>query len=226
MSFQPERVQGLCFDIDGTLRDTDDEYVHKLSTWLDKLKFLFPKINSHKTSRRLVMGLETPAHFFYTLLDWLTIDDEIVNFETWLHDKRILKPQNEFLIISGIESCLSQLSKHFPMAVVSARGERGTMAFLDHFNLSHYFKCIATGQTVSRTKPQPDPVLWAANQIGLSPENCLMIGDTTVDIRAGRAAGAQTIGVLSGFGHEHELKNVKADLIINSVSELPEILTP
>ncbi len=171
------------------------------------------------------MGLETPAHFFYNLLDWLTIDDEIVTFGSWLHDKRILKPQNEFLIISGVESCLSHLSKKFQMAIVSARGERGTMAFLDHFNLTHFFNCIATGQTVSRTKPQPDPVLWAADQMGLSPENCLMIGDTTVDIRAGRTAGAQTIGVLSGFGSEHELKNENADLVLKSVADLPDILT-
>jgi len=50
--------------------------------------------------------------------------------------------------------------------------------------------------------------------MNVSPENCLMIGDTTVDIRAGKSAGAQTVGVLCGFGEEPELKQMGADLIL------------
>ena len=60
--------------------------------------------------------------------------------------------------------------------------------------------------------------------MGVSPENCLMIGDTTVDILAGKRAGAQTVGVLSGFGEEKELIEKGADLIIDSVADLPKIL--
>jgi phosphoglycolate phosphatase len=66
--------------------------------------------------------------------------------------------------------------------------------------------------------------LWAAEKMGVPPENCLMIGDTTVDIRAGRAAGAQTIGVLSGFGYERELIKAGADDIIDSIADLPHFL--
>ena len=51
-----------------------------------------------------------------------------------------------------------------------------------------------------------------------------MIGDTTVDIRAGRAAGAQTVGVLCGFGSERELRRAGADLILASTAELGEML--
>jgi phosphoglycolate phosphatase-like HAD superfamily hydrolase len=50
--------------------------------------------------------------------------------------------------------------------------------------------------------------------MGVLPEECLMIGDTTVDIRAGRSAGAQTVGVLCGFGSEDELQRAGADLIL------------
>ena len=50
-----------------------------------------------------------------------------------------------------------------------------------------------------------------------------MIGDTTVDMRAGKAAGAQTVGVLCGFGEEDELRQLGADLILNSTSDLPEL---
>jgi phosphoglycolate phosphatase len=60
--------------------------------------------------------------------------------------------------------------------------------------------------------------------MGVDPQACLMVGDTTVDIRAGRAAGAQTIGVLCGFGTQRELERAGADLIVSSTADLAEIL--
>ncbi len=51
-----------------------------------------------------------------------------------------------------------------------------------------------------------------------------MIGDTTVDIRAGKAAGAQTVGVLCGFGERAELERQGADLILKNTSELADVL--
>jgi phosphoglycolate phosphatase-like HAD superfamily hydrolase len=60
--------------------------------------------------------------------------------------------------------------------------------------------------------------------MGIRAEECLMIGDTTVDIRAAKAAGAQSVGVLCGFGEENELNGAGADLILASTAQLPEIL--
>jgi len=51
-----------------------------------------------------------------------------------------------------------------------------------------------------------------------------MVGDTTVDIRAGVAAGAQTVGVLCGFGERGELERAGADLILESTTELADVL--
>ena len=60
--------------------------------------------------------------------------------------------------------------------------------------------------------------------MNVSPENCLMIGDTTVDIRAGKSAGAQTVGVLCGFGEEPELRKMGADEILEDTTGLLGIL--
>jgi len=49
-------------------------------------------------------------------------------------------------------------------------------------------------------------------------------GDTSVDIRAGKAAGAQTVGVLCGFGEEAELRQHHADLIISMTVDLAQVL--
>ncbi|MBK7338591.1 MAG: HAD family hydrolase [Saprospirales bacterium] len=51
-----------------------------------------------------------------------------------------------------------------------------------------------------------------------------MIGDTTADIRAGKAAGAQTVGVLCGFGEEPELRKMGADEIIDDTTKLLDVL--
>jgi len=106
------------------------------------------------------------------------------------------------------------------MSVVSARGGRSTKMFLNQFNLTPFFESIATAQTCRYTKPYPDPILWAAERMRVSPHECLMVGDTTVDIKAAKAAGAQSIGVLCGFGEREELEKVGADLILESTSEL------
>ena len=58
----------------------------------------------------------------------------------------------------------------------------------------------------------------------MPPDACLMIGDTTVDIRAGHAAGAQTVGVLCGFGEERELRRRGADLILQSTAQVAQLL--
>jgi phosphoglycolate phosphatase-like HAD superfamily hydrolase len=109
------------------------------------------------------------------------------------------------------------------MTIVSARDEKSTMRFLTQFDLCKYFDVIVTGLSAPHTKPYPDPILFAAQKLGISPRECLMVGDTTVDMRAGKAAGAQTLGVLCGFGEEPELKQLGADLILKSTSDLPEL---
>jgi phosphoglycolate phosphatase-like HAD superfamily hydrolase len=116
------------------------------------------------------------------------------------------------------------LRPRYPLSIITARGKRTTQQFLDQFELASGFVCVAPGQTCRHTKPYPDPVLWVAAQMGVPPEQCLMVGDTTLDIRAGKAAGAQAVGVLCGFGEEDELRRAGADLILPSTADLADEL--
>jgi phosphoglycolate phosphatase-like HAD superfamily hydrolase len=75
-------------------------------------------------------------------------------------------------------------------------------------------------------KPHPEPLLFAAREMGVQPEECLMIGDTTIDIRTGKSAGAQTVGVLCGFGTERELVAAGAGLVLPTTSDLLAFLQP
>ncbi|HKJ27963.1 MAG TPA: HAD family hydrolase [Anaerolineales bacterium] len=220
MPLNPQKIRALCFDVDGTLRDTDDTYVHRFTRTFTRMGWMFPRRDPALTARRFVMTLDTPINAVYTALDWIGLDAPMIAFLDYLNKLNLRKEKASLPLIPGVRPALESLSHKYPMAVVSARGEKGTREFLAYHQLEKYFVCIASGQTTKHTKPWPDPILWSAEQIGVPPESCLMIGDTTVDIRAGRAAGCQTVGVLSGFGDEKELSRAGADLLLESVAQL------
>ena len=219
MTLDIPRIKALCFDVDGTLSDTDDLYAQKISGILPR--FLFP--DPEHTARRLIMWIESPGNALLGYADTIGIDDEMVAFIDWLYRHRT-NPLKKFLLVPGVDKMLVSLQGHYPMAVVSARDENSTMRFLNQFDLVKYFDIIVTGLSAPHTKPYPDPILFAAQKMGVKPEECLMIGDTTVDMRAGKSAGAQTVGVLCGFGEEQELRKLGADFILKSTSDLTDIL--
>jgi N-acetyl-D-muramate 6-phosphate phosphatase len=219
-----KRIKGLCFDVDGTLRDTDDQLVLRLSRYLRWFQYFFPERNPQPFARKMIMAIENPGNLLLSLPDRLGFDGHLAAAGEKLAQLRPGKKIQDFLLIPDIKEMLARLEPHYPMAVVSARNERNTLEFLDYFELRNSFKSIVTAQTCRYTKPFPDPVLYAAEAMGVQPADCLMIGDTTVDIRAGRAAGAQTVGVLCGFGEEPELRQAGADHILASTSEIVDLL--
>jgi phosphoglycolate phosphatase-like HAD superfamily hydrolase len=219
MPLELERIRALCFDVDGTLSDTDDVYTEKVARLLPHFLFLDPP----RAARRFVMWVESPGNALIGLPDIFGLDDELLGFWEWLNRNRP-RPMKHFQMVPGIKEMLERLRGKYPMAVVSARDDRSTRAFLDQFELNRFFQEIVTALTAEHTKPYPDPILYAAEKLDVPPENCLMIGDTTVDIRAGVAAGAQTVGVLCGFGEKKELKHRGADLILETTSELADVL--
>lgn len=220
MSLNHQKIKALCFDVDGTLSDTDDLYAQKVAHFFPRFLFKDPD----HTARRFVMWIEAPGNALLGLADTLGLDGEMIVFINWLslHRKQSSK---KFLLVPGVDEMLRQLHGRYPMSVVSARGERGTLTFLEQYDLVKYFDVVITGLSAPHTKPYPDPILLAAQKMNVAPEDCLMIGDTTVDIRAGKSAGAQTVGVLCGFGEEPELRQMGADEIIKDTTKLTELLS-
>lgn len=218
------RIHALCFDVDGTLSDTDDRYMQKMAGWLHPIRFLLPKRDCLKFARKMVMATETPATLCFGIPDRLGLDKGISKMGDYFYRRKLKQREAPFTLIPGIMGMLESLYTQYPLSIVTARGQRSTDIFIDQFNLRHRFKAIASAHTCRHTKPYPDPIIWAAKQMGLPTQACLMIGDTTVDILAGRAAGAQTVGVLCGFGTRDELLESGADLILENTAELTKIL--
>ena len=219
MSLDLSRIKALCFDVDGTLSDTDDLYARKVSPYLPRVLFPDPE----HTARRLVMWMESPGNALLSYADKIGVDDEMGAVIDWFSRTRPYTAK-KFLLIPGVDEMLTILKGRYPVSVVSARHEKSTMLFLEQFDLVKYFDVIITGLSAPQTKPFPDPIYLAAEKMGVKAGECLMIGDTTVDIHAGKAAGAQTVGVLCGFGEEKELRDMGANLVLASTPELVKVL--
>jgi len=213
------RIQVVCFDVDGTLSDTDNQWICRIERAFQPLRRLFPQQQVHSFARRLVMEMDTPGNMIYELLDRLHLDETAARLIAALTIPKKDK-EDHFLLVPGVDKMLVELQVRYPLAVVTARGERSTMAFLNQHRLLPFFSVVSSAHSCIHTKPFPDPILWAAEHMGVSPEACLMVGDTTVDVHSGKAAGAQTVAVLCGFGTRRELIRAGADLILDSTADL------
>lgn len=222
--FDPSRLQALLFDMDGTLADTDDAYIAAVARLIRPFNFLFPRRDPTRFLRWGLMKAETPLNWLMTVPDQLGLDDELSAFTDWAHRLRGEGAAKKFLLVEGARPMLEALSVRYPLALVTSRGQREANAFLDQFELRSYFKVAVTALTAPHIKPHPAPVLKAAELLGVPVEHCLMTGDTTVDINAGRAAGTQTAGVLCGFGEREELERAGADLILQKTADLVGVL--
>ncbi len=224
MPLDVSRIRALCFDVDGTLSDTDDLWVARMERLLRPFSGLIGPQRLHAFARELVMRIESPGNLAYHFLDTLHLDDDAARMYGWLTRSRSHRRPRHFQMIAGVDEMLATLHPRYPLAVVSAGSEGAIHGFLEYFQFKPLFGAVATAFTCKHTKPYPDPVVWAAQAMGIPPAECLMIGDTTVDIRAGKSAGAQTVGVLCGFGTRAELERAGADLILSSTRDLPAAL--
>jgi hypothetical protein len=136
--------------------------------------FLFPGKEPQHVARRIVMSIEAPANFLIGLPDLLGFDDQVFALVDKLARHSGRQTRN-FKIIPGVKEMLALLSRQYPLAVVSARDETTTRLFLEKFDLMQYFQCIATALTSEHTKPFPDPILWAAAQLDIPAQTCLMV---------------------------------------------------
>ncbi|MDX1420641.1 MAG: HAD-IA family hydrolase [Rubricoccaceae bacterium] len=230
MALDLDRVEALCFDVDGTLADTDNHLVQQIAELIAKLPFLSGR-EASRLARRVVMDAETPVNTVYGLSDRLGIDDELTQLRGHLDRLRPRRnpkaaDQVPHDMMAGVQEMLAALDGRYPMSTISTGGEARVEAFLDHYEVLDLFTVVVTAQTTDRMKPYPDPLVHAAAAMGVAPERVLMIGDTTVDMQTAQAAGAQAVGVLCGFGTEDELRREGAALILETTSDLLPVLMP
>jgi len=220
----PGEIDAILFDLDGTLVETDDEAVATLARRLQPVRWLLPRRDATRFARHVLMSIEGPANSLLTLLDRIGLDDTILDLGDRLRHMRGLYTPLNFRPMDGVDEMLFDLSNRYHLAIVTTRSHAHAELFLTQQGLSDLFEVIVGREDTWRIKPHPSPVLHAAEQIGVQVGRCLMVGDTTADVWAARSAGARSAGVLCGFGEQDELERAGADLILETTSDLGNMM--
>ncbi|NMB60752.1 MAG: HAD family hydrolase [Chloroflexi bacterium] len=218
------QIEAIFFDIDGTLSDSDDQVIEEVMRHLRFLRLVFNDPSLRKIARYSVSLAMSVFNNFYHFIDRFGLDDFFVKL--FPQNKRKEHPnfEKDRALIDGVRETLQILHQRYKLGIVSARSQEGVQYFLELFSLEEFFDVIVSANTCYYTKPFPHPLLYAAQKIRISPQHCLMVGDTIVDILAGKAAGMTTIGVLCGFGTLQELRRAAADHILDSPPNLLNLL--
>ena len=132
----------------------------------------------------------------------------------------------ELACCAGIDRVLVRLKEEGRrLGVVSAkRRETIDLAFRT-VPLGHLFDVVVGGDETEKHKPDPDPLLLAAERLGAEPKDCAYVGDSPFDIRAAQAAGMHAVAVTWGGIHTRErLERERPDAIVHSAEELHDVL--
>ena len=121
----------------------------------------------------------------------------------------------------GIPEMLKALKdKGIQLAVLSNKPDRQTVKVVKEIFGDNIFDYAQGQKEGIRRKPAPDGVWYLMEQMQVSKEECLYIGDSEVDAATGRNAGLKTIGVLWGFRDRKTLETAGADDLIDRPDEL------
>lgn len=124
-------------------------------------------------------------------------------------------------VIEGLEW---MKANGYRLACVTNKAADFTLPLLKDKGLFDYFEVIVSGDTCEKKKPDPMPLLFAAEQLGVSPENALMLGDSRSDVKAARAAGFHIFCVPYGYNHGEDIRDYEPDVVIDSFTELKDYL--
>ena len=106
------------------------------------------------------------------------------------------------------------------LALVTNKPAAFIAPILEHFALANCFDLCLGGDSLDHKKPHPAPLLHVAAHFGLSPADCLMVGDSRHDIEAGKRAGFRTLAVPYGYNHGESVADSGPDAVVESLSEL------
>ena len=136
---------------------------------------------------------------------------------SWIDRARQMKGiarHDELAPVAGAADAVASLADRFALAVLTNRGRRDAIDFLERSGLAIHFRVVISRDDVWRLKPHPEPLRKAARALGLPAERTLVIGDMPVDMRAARRGGAIAVGVTSGFCTHEELQRAGADWVL------------
>jgi len=210
-------VKGIFLDLDGTIVDSTEAYV-------EAAKIAFQAIGQKPPSKKF--ALENPRR----IEQGLSLSD-IINGDK----KRFLQvyleayysiSETKTKLLPNITGALEALSGKAKLALITMRHvpHQAIQKELDYLGVSRYFAHVVTALDTSKPKPAPEALIRCMEALELEMSECIIAGDSVNDVRAGKAAGARTVAVLSGLFDRRELANERPDLILPDVTALPQFI--
>ena len=112
----------------------------------------------------------------------------------------------------------------YRLGCVTNKAAQFTIPLLKDLGVYDEFEIVVSGDDLPKKKPDPLPLLHAAEQLGVKPENAMMLGDSKSDVKAARAAGFQIVCMSYGYNHGEDIRNYDPDAVIDSMVELQGLL--
>jgi phosphoglycolate phosphatase len=124
-------------------------------------------------------------------------------------------------LYDGVEQALLHWHKnHISMAVVTNKPLNFVPDILQHFGIAHCFQFLVGGECLPERKPSAQPLLHACRQLNVEPTRALMVGDSSNDIVAARAAAMPVVAVSYGYNHGQPIEASGPDWVVDSLLEL------
>jgi phosphoglycolate phosphatase len=154
--------------------------------------------------------------------------------ESALFDKALTIFQTHYL------AHVSDLSRPFPgviagldrlkarglkLACITNKAEAFTLPLLRNLDLYKYFELVLSGDSLPKQKPDPLPLRHACQHFGITPDHGILIGDSSNDVEAARAAGMPVLCVPYGYNHGHDIRESHPDAVVDSLEAVESYLT-
>jgi len=215
----PLRVKAVMIDLDGTLADTIPDLAEAANMMLRELdrpvlereliRTFVGKGIPKLVERALAGNLEgsAPAGLLARALP--------------IYERCYAEVNGKYTVIyPGVSEGLRALrAMQLPLACVTNKAERFTLALLEHLQLARCFEQVIAGDTLPQKKPDPQPLLHACRGFGIAPGDMLMIGDSVNDVEAARAAGCPVFCVSYGYNEGRDVRELDVDAIVASLIE-------
>ena len=226
MHWRGRPLEAVLFDLDGTLLDTAADIAEALNRALAERGW--PPIAPSQVRRMIGRGspmlIERAAACQSRVLDEA---GKAAMLERFFHHYGYLEESGEFKAepYVGAAECLRALhAAGLRIAVVTNKHERFATGLLKALALSDWVDCVVGGDSCPRRKPDPAPLLFACAQLGADPARALMVGDSTNDVQAARAASIPVICVPYGYNEGEDPRLLPCDAFVESLADLPGLL--
>lgn len=218
MDWHGRSLKGVVFDLDGTLTDSIEIYYQVF-------KDTCVEMGITVTRKDVLAPLAEGIPFWDQVLPMGMPDrDEKIQLCKKLTRRRIQGALDSVQPVPGVKEVLEALSLHdVKIGLVTDSGEVSLRPLLS-YSLMRYFAATVTRDDGFPRKPEPGGILECLRRMEISPHNALMVGDSLLDIRAGKDAGTLTIGVLSGLASRSQFQAEEPTALVEDVTQVLSVL--